>query len=178
MIRLRDYTEDDHPYGNVQGKEVFRKLSEFVDSLPAQAIIGISLDGIEATDASFPRESVASLAKHYRGEKGFFLTGFRSRDMLDNWSYGARAKDQPFVVWMGSADYEVIGPEISAATKTLLDYVLAKKEVTASRVAQDLDMSVQNASTQLKKLVNQGFIMRSEATAESGGIEFVYKAIH
>jgi len=41
----------------------------------------------------------------------------------------------------------------------------------------DLGISVQNASTRLKKLVSQGYILRSEEVAESGGIEFIYQAI-
>lgn len=176
MLHLLEFTDDDHPYGNAQGKVVLRKLTERIDSEPTRDVYGISLEGIEGTDASFPRESIVSLAKQYRGEKGFFLTGFKSKDLLDNWDYGAKAKEQPLVVWTAEG-YELIGPEVSGATKKLLDFVLKHKAVTASKAAQDLGISVPNASTQLKNLVKQGFILRSEATAESGGIEFVYKAI-
>lgn len=176
MLRLLDFTGSDHPFGNTLGKAVYRKLADHIDSLPTQDVFGISLEGIEATDASFPRESIVSLAKQYRGEKGFFLTGFKSKDLLDNWDYGAKAKEQPLVVWTDS-EYELIGPEVSGAARKLLDFVLKHKVVTASKVAQGLDISVPNASNQLKNLVKQGFILRSEAAAESGGIEYVYKAI-
>ena len=40
-----------------------------------------------------------------------------------------------------------------------------------------MDLSVQNASSKLKKLVDEGYILRSEETAETGGIEFVYVII-
>ena len=62
-----------HPFGNQQGKETFRKLSDYIDTYPAVIIFGISLTGIENTDASFPRESVISIAKFYRGFKGVYL---------------------------------------------------------------------------------------------------------
>lgn len=176
MLRLLEFTESDHPFGNALGKAVYRMLADYVESLPAQDIIGISLEGIEATDASFPRESVVSLAKQYRGERGFFLTGFKSKDLLDNWDYGAKAKEQPLVVWTGD-EYELIGPELSGAAKKLLDFVFKHRVVTASKAAQDLEISVPNASNQLKNLVKQGFILRFETTAESGGIEYAYKAI-
>lgn len=176
LINLRDYTLDDHPFGNVQGRQTYNKLSEFIDANPSQSIFGISLNEITATDASFPRESVIAIAKQYRGERGFFLEGFKSRDLIDNWNYAAKAKDQPLVIW--SVDgFELIGPEVKSSTKILLEYIFKNLSVTTSRVAADLNISVQNASTQLKKLVDLGFIMRSEEIAESGGVEFIYKAI-
>lgn len=177
ILKLLDFTQNDHPFGNVQGKKVFSKLADQVDALPAERIFGISLEGIVATDASFPRESVLSLAKQHRGEKGFFLIGEMSRDLFDNWKYAAEAKDQPLVIWHDN-EFDIIGPKISPSTKTLIDYVLTKREVTASKVARGLDISVQNASTKLKKLVSQGYIMRSEEVAESGGIEYIYHAIN
>ena len=50
-------------------------------------------------------------------------------------------------------------------------------EVTAADVASELELSVPNASRKLKKLSTKGYISRCERVAESGGIEFVYRAI-
>ena len=176
MITLRDYTEDDHVFGNRVGKEIYQKLLKVVESHPEKKVFGVSLDGIIATDSSFPRESVVSLAKQLRGERGIFLTDFISRDLIDNWSYAANAKDQPLVIWNDNS-YELIGPAITSAAKTLIEFVLSHGSVTASKVAQEHQISVQNASTKLKKLVNQGFILRSEEVAETGGVEYVYHSI-
>lgn len=176
VVRLLDFTGVDRPFGNSQGKAVFRKLADFVESHPEVRSFGISLNGIEATDASFPRESVISLAKQLRGERGIYLTGIHNRDLVDNWNYAALAKEQPMVIWNGP-DFEVIGAAMNQATKTLVEYVLQKGEVTTSQVAADLGLSVQNASTRLKSLVLQGYFLRLEEVAESGGIEFKYLAI-
>ncbi|MFL6671857.1 MAG: hypothetical protein ACJ8LG_01035 [Massilia sp.] len=97
--------------------------------------------------------------------------------MVDNWRYAAIAKEQPLIIWSPDDEFEIIGPETSNATTELVSYVLRAGNVSAAQVAQDLDMTVQNASTRLKKLYMQGYILRTEATAESGGIEFVYEAI-
>lgn len=175
---LIDFTNTSLANGNILGKETFRKLSEYVDSNPSYNIFGISLEGIKSTDISFPRESVLSIAKLYRGQKGFYLEGMdkNDRDLFDNWQGAAAAKDQPMIIWY-EHNYEIIGPNTSESNLELIDYVLKNKSVTTSKVALDLDISVHNASTKLKKLVDHGYIMRSEDVAETGGIEFVYHAI-
>lgn len=176
VVNLRDFTSSDRPFGNGEGKEVFRRLAELVERNPDVDVFGVSLEGIEATDASFPRESVVSLAKQLRGEKGFYIKSLYNRDLIDNWSYAAQAKQQPLVIW-NDAEFEIIGPEINQSTRELVEYVLRKGAVLASQAAADLNLSVPNASTRLKNLVSQGYLMRSEDVAESGGIEFRYRAI-
>jgi hypothetical protein len=177
-VDLLEFTgKNNHPWGNEQGKRTFRALVDYLDARPALRVIGISLSGIEATDASFPRESVLSVARHFRNERGIYLVGVRNRDIVDNWRYAAAAKDQPIVIWYPKNEFEIIGPEMTSATASLVSYVLQAGEASAAQVAQDLNMTVQNASTRLKKLYVQGYFLRTEATADSGGIEFLYEAI-
>lgn len=176
IVKLLDFTSSASPFGNVEGKAVFRKLVDFMDDHPEVKVIGISLQGIEATDASFPRESVIALAKHLRGERGVFLTDLTNRDLIDNWTYAARAKEQPMVIW-NDESFEVIGPEMNPSTRALVEYVLGKRAVLASQAAIDLGLSVPNASTRLKGLVTAGYFLRAEEAAGSGGIEFKYRAI-
>jgi predicted transcriptional regulator len=121
---------------------------------------------------------VISVAKQYRGQKGFFLEGMNKgdRDLFDNWQAAAAAKEQPLVIWYEDC-YEMIGPNVSSSNLALISYVIENNSVTTSKVADELNISVHNASTKLKKLVDQGYIMRSEDIAETGGIEFIYHAI-
>jgi hypothetical protein len=176
IVKLLDLTGDDHPFGNVQGKATFRMLLEIVEANPQALVFGISLDGIEATDASFPRESVVAVAKLFKGERGFFLKDVKNRDLLDNWRYAALAKEQPLTVWSNNG-YEVIGPELSPSTAELLGCVLSSRSITTAKAADLLKISVPNASTKLKKLLDSGYVLRAEEAAESGGIEFMYQAI-
>lgn len=176
VVNLLSFTSSANPFGNVEGKSVFRKLVDLVEEHSRTQIFGVSLKGIKATDASFPRESVVSLAKHFRGERGVFLTDLHNRDLIDNWTYAARAKEQPLVIWSGGT-FEIIGPELNPATRSLVEYVLEKRSILASQAAADLGLSVQNASTRLKGLVAAGYLLREEDVAESGGIEFKYRAI-
>lgn len=177
LINLIDFTQDEHPNGNVKGKIVFNDLKNFVDDHPDVSTFVVSLKGIEATDASFPRESVISLASLYRGEKYFCLTDIDDdQDLIDNWTYGAAAKDQPITIW-SSSNVQFIGPEMTKSEKELLDLVRTKRQVTTSEVSKALDISSQNASTRLKNIFKKGYVQRAEEVAESGGKEFIYKLI-
>lgn len=175
-ILLSEVLGSDHAFGNDEGSEAYVKIKKIVDGHPSCDIFAISLEGIRFTDASFPRESVISLAKALKGEKGFYLSNVPSRDLLDNWSYGATAKDQPLLVKSDSG-YEVLGIKLSATVKELLDFVIAKKTVTSSHVSKHFDISAQNASGRLKKLHATGLVLGQKEVAESGGLEFVYRSI-
>jgi len=176
-LRLIDLTEgNSHPFGNTKGRQVFTALHDQISAYPDTQIFEISLKGILATDASFPRESVISVAKQLRGEKWFCLTDFDSQDLLDNWDYAASAKQQPIVVWEDDG-YKLIGSNLKPSGVELFDCVISSDYITTAEVARKLNISVQNASTRLKKLMNDGIIMRLEDTADSGGVEFIYKGI-
>lgn len=175
IINLIELVGDSFAFGNEMGRAVFGKLQNIVDNNPQQNVFGISLEGIDATDASFPRESVVSLAKLLRGDKGFYLIKVSSKDLLDNWSYAATAKDQPIFVYDSS--YTIIGSVLTEGTKQLIDFIMKNEFTTTSMVASAFDLSTQNASGKLKKLYREGFILGKKEVAESGGHEFVYVPI-
>lgn len=176
IINLIDFLESEYAVGNAEGRAVFQKLTRHIDQYPSHVVFGISLKGITFTDASFPRESVISLAKMYRSEKGFYLTDLTDKDLIDNWDYAAKAKEQPLIVWHGDR-YTLIGPTISNSVRELLEYVNKQGEATTSKVAAEFGLSAQNASGKLKKMFALGLILGSKQAAESGGNEFVYVSI-
>lgn len=176
LIKLYELVGSATAFGNAEGREVYVKLLSVLDTYPSQRIIGISLEGITRTDASFPRESVITLAKSRSGEKGFYLQNFESRDLMDNWDYAAKAKGFSMIVLLENS-YEIIGQEISEGYRRLLDFVMKEGSVTTSKVADDLNVSAQNASAKLKKLLSLGLILGTKQAAESGGMEYVYDSI-
>ncbi len=176
VINLLDLVGSATPFGNIEGREAYLKLLSALDTHASENIVGISLSGITRTDASFPRESVISLAKAKRGEKGFYLQDFVSVDLMDNWNYAAIAKDQPIIVYTDNG-YKLLGSDISAGLKALLDFVMKSKVVTTSKVAEEFDVTAQNASAKLKKLLSMGLVLGAKQAAETGGMEFVYTAI-
>ena len=175
-LNLFEIIGDDSPYGNDQGQEAHATLKKELNKYPNAKIVGISLKGIKRTDSSFPRESVIALAKEKRGEIGFYLKNFANEDMVDNWHYAANAKDQPLIVLIGK-EFRVIGPGPSADNLKLLTFIMKNETVTTSEIAEKFELSAPNASMKLKKLLNQGLIIGSKETAETGGLEYIFTAI-
>ncbi|MCR9261203.1 MAG: DNA-binding protein [Pseudomonadaceae bacterium] len=176
VIELIDLIGEDSAYGVDEGREIYQKLLSKLDGLPQHKIVGISLHGVTRTDASFPRESVVSLVKSRSGEKGFYLQGFCSADLMDNWDYAAKAKNVSLIV-IEESGYKTIGAELSDGNKELLDLVMTQSSITTSSVAKALEISAQNASAKLKKLMALGLVMGSKQAADTGGMEFIYTPI-
>lgn len=175
-IYLRELVENDFPFGIDQGREAYKKLLTELDNYIGHRIIGISLKGIRQTDASFPRESVVFLAKAKKGEIGIFLLDFEVKELIENWDYAAKAKDQSMIV-IQDKGFQVIGPNLTDGAYELLMYIMKKDEVTTSMVAEAFDITAQNASGRLKKLLSQGLILGTKEVSETGGLEYIFKAI-
>lgn len=176
-IELFSLVNDPFAFGNEEGRAVNQKMAKIIDENPLQNIFGVSLKGMQFIDASFARESVITLAKQYRTEKGFYLQDFASKDLEDNWDYAAVAKDQPILIWNTDGSYKLLGPKFPSSTLELLNFIHQQGEVTTSKVASKFELSTQNASGKLKKMFTQGLILGSKEIAESGGLEFIYTAI-
>lgn len=177
-INLRDLTKRPDVHGNREGKEVYQQLYNIVEDNPESKLFEISLKEITKSDASFPRESVVSIAKQFRGEKGFFITGVDpdDKDLIDNWHYAALIKMQPITIWFNGS-YKTLGPELSSAMTELLLLILDREETTTSDISKAFNISAPNASSKLKKLANDGYILRIERIALTGGLEYVYRSI-
>lgn len=164
-------------FGNPLGRQVFASLQTKLDGLPAESIAEISLAGIRVTDASFARESVISLAKLNAGRTGIFLSSIATPDIFDNWDYAAKAKGQAISVEQSDGTYKTIGPELTAGIRDLFEFAINERTVTTHKVAQHFDISSPNASAKLKKLAEMGLLLGRKETAETGGLEYVYRAI-
>ncbi len=164
--------DDQDGWGHEQGRRVHEALLGKLEACPTGQVVRVSLDGVRRTDASFPRESVVELARRYRGQRGFCLVDAADPDIFDNWDAAALKRDQPILCW-GGDNWRLLGPEPSRGNKAMFRLVMAG-ETTASSAAQKLGLTLTNASTKLKQLLEGGFVLRREEPAPSGGIEYVY----
>ena len=56
----------------------------------------------------------------------------------------------------------------------LIEYIKGKRGVTAADISEYKNVTIQNSSAKLKRLFDQGYLIRRESKAISGGIEYVY----
>lgn len=169
--------ETQEGWGRDQGRRVYQKLINFIESKPGVMIFKVSLEKIKRVDISFASETVIELARRYRGKKGFCFIDLTDQDMMENWEAAASRKSQPIIVWEGKKGH-VIGVEPSRGTVGAFDFALQRERTRATEFAlSSQGISIANASTKFKQLWEQGFLLRREDIADSGGIEFTYYRI-
>src|SRR5713226_2998812 len=110
VINLRDFMEDAEGWGRAQGREVYRRLLDFVEGNPGVAVFRVSTEGVRRVDISFASETIVELARRYKGLKGFCLVDLDDADIFENWEAAATKKGQPIAVW-AKGKGRVIGVE-------------------------------------------------------------------
>lgn len=174
ILRLSECMDSDEGWGRDFGREVFRKLIGFVEEHPGVMIFRVSVEGVKRVDISFASETVVELARRYRGQKGFCFVGLSDPDMLENWDAAASRKSQPIMVWKGNKGH-AIGIQPSTGNFEAFQFALGRERVRASEFASaNSGMSIANASMKFKQLWEQGFLLRRNDVAESGGVEYSY----
>jgi hypothetical protein len=173
ILKLRDFMDTPEGWGRDHGREVYRKLIDFVEGNPGVMIFQISLEEVMRVDISFASETVIELARRFRGNKGFCFINLTDPDMLENWDAAASRKNQPILVWEKDKG-RVIGVHPSQGNLAAFTYALERQRTRAAEFAKEKDMSITNASTKYKQLWEQGFLLRREDQAESGGVEYTY----
>jgi hypothetical protein len=176
-LRLREFMASNEGWGRDAGREVYRKLVDFVESKSGIAIFRVSMAGVKRIDISFASETIVELARKHRGKKGFCFVDLGDADMEENWEAAAERAKQPLMKWEGTKSH-ILGVKPSVGIADALDFALTRVETKASEFAgAHKSVSITNASTKFKQLWEQGFLLRRESVAESGGVEYVYVAI-
>jgi hypothetical protein len=177
LIQLSVLMGADEGWGRAEGRVVYGKLVNVVESHPGATVFRLSMVGINRVDISFASETVIEIARRFRGIKGFCFVNLADPDLIENWNAAAERKKQPLMVWNGD-EWQVIGEQPSKGTLAAFQFALTKPCVKASEFAAIApEMSITNASTKFKQLWEQGFLLRREGSADSGGLEFEYHKI-
>jgi len=176
VLPLVDFMDRPEGWGRSQGREVYQRLLGFVEENPGVGVFRISMHGVQRVDISFSSEAIVELARRFRKIKGFCLTDVTDSDLLENIDAACVKKDQPMLVIQDRAQ-ALIGPSPSEGTREALEFAMEHPEVLASELALEKGISLPNASMKLKALWDQGFLMRNEAIADTGGVEYRYRRI-
>jgi hypothetical protein len=174
-LRLREFMEEDEGWGREAGRVTFQRLMTFVEQHPGVLIFRVSLAGVRRVDISFASETIVQLARRYRGEKGFCFIDLLDIDQRENFEAAAQRSKQPLLLWNRQGKPQVLGVEPSQGIADALKFALVKPKARAAEYAKSArNVSLTNASTKFKQLWEQGFLLRFEAVAPSGGVEYVY----
>jgi hypothetical protein len=99
-------------------------------------------------------------------------------DLKENYEAAAARKVQPLILWTGGTA-SVLGVQPSQGTRDALEFALQHAQTRAAEfVAERSGLSIANASMKFKQLWEQGFLLREESAADSGGVEYVYRRIN
>ncbi len=134
------------------------------------------MKGVQRIDISFASETIVELARRYRRTKGFCLIDLTDKDLIENLDAAAERKEQPILLWNGKSA-SVLGPEPSEGMREAFQFAMARGQSRAAEFATKKRISIANASMKFKQLWEQGFLLRRESTADTGGVEFVYQRI-
>lgn len=174
-LRLREFMDEDEGWGREAGRLTFQRLMTYVEQHAGTLIFRVSLAGVRRVDISFASETIVQLARRYRGEKGFCFIDLADIDQQENWEAAAQRARQPLLLWNRQGKPQILGVEPSQGIADALQFALAKPITRAAEYAKSpRNVSLTNASTKFKQLWEQGFLLRCEATAPSGGVEYVY----
>lgn len=176
VLSLRNFMNRPDGWGRSEGREVYNRLLDFVEGTPGTIVFKVSLEGVRRLDMSFASETLVELARRYRRTKGFCLIDLADKDIAENIDAAAERKDQPLLIWEGKSA-RVIGANLSEGTREAFQFAMGRPECRAAEFATQKGISIANASMKFKQLWNEGFLLRRESVADSGGVEFVYQRI-
>lgn len=163
-------------WGRPHGRVVQERIVTFIEDRPNQQVFKLSMEGVKQIDGSFFSEAIVAVLRRYRGTKGICLVDVTDQDILFNLDTVAARAGVPVPVWIDGS-IEIIGGQPSQGNRDALQFALERPQARAAEFAEKAGFSIANASTKFKQLWEQGFLMRSESAADSGGVEFVYRRI-
>jgi hypothetical protein len=176
VLALREFMDRPEGWGRVQGRDVYQRLLRSIEENPGTLVFRVSMKGVQRVDISFASETVVELARRYRGTKGFCLVDLTDPDLIENWDAAAAKKGQPLLVWQNKSAH-LIGTEPTQGCQEAFRFALERPQARAAEFAETKDMSIANASMKFKQLWDQGFLLRRESTADTGGVEYIYHRI-
>lgn len=176
VLALRKFMDRPEGWGRAQGREVYQRLLRFVEDNPGTVVFQISMKDVHRMDISFASETIIELARRFRRTKGFCLIELSDADMVENIDAAGEKKEQPILVWRAkSAD--LIGKRPAEGAREAFQFAMARQQSRATEFAAQKGLSIANASMKFKQLWEQGFLLRRESAADTGGVEFVYYRI-
>lgn len=175
-FRLFNYLTGGEGWGRAAGAKARQKLAQHIAARPAAGTIRISLQSVRRLDVACASEVLVGLIQNGRAKHSYCLVDLGDPDVRENIAAAAERAKVPVTAWQGAA-VTILGPEPSRGNRAALAFALERREVRAAEFAAIAEISTANASMKFRQLWAEGYLLRSEDTAPSGGTEFVYRRI-
>lgn len=176
VIPFRDLMDRSEGWGRNQGREVYQRLLRFVEDNPGTVVFRISMKGVQRMDISFASEAIVELARRFRRTKGFCLVDLTDTDLIENIDAACEKKKQPIL--LAGAKSAVLGLSPTRGTREAFEFAMGRWQARAAEFAAVKGISLPNSSMKFRQLWEQGFLLRAEGIADSGGVEYVYCRIN
>ena len=176
VMPLRDFMERPEGWGRNQGRDVYQRLLRFVEDNPGTVVFRISMKGVQRMDISFASEAIVELARRFRRTKGFCFVDLTDTDLIENIDAACEKKKQPMLV--AGPKSAVLGLNPTKGTREAFEFAMGRWQARTTEFAAEKGISIPNSSNKFKQLWEQGFLLRSERAADSGGLEYVYCRIN
>jgi hypothetical protein len=178
MKPLREYNlaeKGKQLWGHSLGREVRLEIESELENLARGGVFKIQLKGIEVMDFSFSNEvfgKIYSTIGTIYPERAIVLANLTEYVKI-NLDAALASLGFMAVTVKGKRDWEVIGKVGDTDIQTL-EVIANKKQVTAPEVAEILNIKLTTCNQRLRKLTENGLILRAKESARTGGEQFIY----
>jgi len=159
--------------GADEGLKLGIELSGLVYSSRGPHVVELSLAGITAIDCAFFEQAVYKHIHDLTVGSAIYVSGIESPDVALTCELTARALGRYLIVEEDQG-YRIAGRDLRPADAMLVEALYDKGLDNSRDIAETYDMSVANASTRLKDMLQKGLVLRAEVTSATGGYEFRY----
>lgn len=188
MKRTREYDlrrhigDEDAPYlwGRLLGREVRESIEQILTDMQPGEVVIAQMQGIKVVDVSFAAEAFAKLYKawsvSYTGKA--LVIGNPSDETEANISAALAPLNLLALVTEGNNNqnvrsWHVIG-KVADSDQETLEALAREKQATAPDLAEKLKINLTACNQRLRKLTDNGTIIRMKTSAESGGERYLY----
>ena len=174
-FQLWHFTQSSEGWGHAAALPIQRKLGAYIDKANAD-VARIDLRNVHKIDVTFASTALVELVRQNLGRRALCLTHPMNADVVENIAAAAERMKVPVTIWQGDRAH-VAGPLPGPRIGDALSYALERVAVRTGEYAAACGISSANASNRFKQLWQQGYLLRREGSASSGGPEHIYSRI-
>lgn len=175
-VRLGTFILEKEGWGAHAGRQMREKLTGYLAAQGGEGVVKLSMQGMKRIDVAFAFEAIVGLAAQHAGMRPFCVVDLADADLRANIRAAAEQLRFAVMTWDGQKG-EALGLRTGSAAHQALAFALDRPQVRAAEFSAAAGVSISNASSRFHHLWTRGLLQRSESTASSGGVEYLYRPV-